>query len=102
MGSGGKAEVGHCVFHEVYARVVELAGPEAEPPAGLPYDYVWLTPSSRPPGYDGCAGLPAELERHFGQLVFKARVPRSVRVAEAPSHGLPVIAYDRSSAGAIW
>jgi chromosome partitioning protein len=42
----------------------------------------------------------AELERHFGQLVFRARVPRSVRVAEAPSHGLPVIAYDRSSAGA--
>ena len=39
---------------------VELAGPEAEPPAGLPYDYLWLTPSSRPPGYDGCAGLPAE------------------------------------------
>src|SRR5207237_2755364 len=42
----------------------------------------------------------AELERHFGQLVFRARVPRSVRVAEAPSHGEPVITYDPRSAGA--
>ena len=41
-----------------------------------------------------------ELERHFGPLLFKTHVPRSVRIAEAPSHGLPVIAYDRSSAGA--
>jgi chromosome partitioning protein len=41
-----------------------------------------------------------ELERHFGHLLFASRVPRSVRVAEAPSHGLPVIAYDRRSAGA--
>jgi chromosome partitioning protein len=42
----------------------------------------------------------AEVRRHFGELVFKTSVPRSVRVAEAPSHGLPVTAYDRSSAGA--
>jgi chromosome partitioning protein len=41
-----------------------------------------------------------EVRRHFGALVFRADVPRSVRVAEAPSHGLPVTAYDRSSAGA--
>ena len=41
-----------------------------------------------------------ELERHFGPLMFKTQVPRSVRIAEAPSHGLPVIAYDRGSAGA--
>ena len=33
-------------------------------------------------------------------LVFDARVPRSVRLAEAPSHGLPIIAYDPRSAGA--
>jgi chromosome partitioning protein len=46
------------------------------------------------------ADVAAELERHFGHLLFKSRVPRSVRVAEAPSHGLPVIAYDRSSPGA--
>ena len=46
------------------------------------------------------ADVEAEVRRHFGKLVFTAAVPRSVRVAEAPSHGLPVIAYDRRSAGA--
>src|SRR5215210_6282459 len=46
------------------------------------------------------ADVGSELERHFGPLLFKTRVPRSVRIAEAPSHGLPVIAYDRGSAGA--
>jgi chromosome partitioning protein len=46
------------------------------------------------------AEVAAELERHLGELVFRTHVPRSVRVAEAPSHGLPVIAYDRRSAGA--
>ena len=40
------------------------------------------------------------MRRHFGDLVFRTSVPRSVRVAEAPSHGLPVTAYDRDSAGA--
>jgi chromosome partitioning protein len=42
----------------------------------------------------------AEVRRHFGSLVFRTSVPRSVRLAEAPSHGLPAIAYDRRSAGA--
>ncbi|MGI8421502.1 MAG: ParA family protein [Gaiellaceae bacterium] len=42
----------------------------------------------------------AEVRKHFGELVFKTAVPRSVRLAEAPSHGLPAIAYDRRSAGA--
>ena len=46
------------------------------------------------------ADVAAELRRHFGRLVFDHSVPRSVRVAEAPSHGLPVIAYDRRSRGA--
>jgi chromosome partitioning protein len=41
-----------------------------------------------------------EVRRHFGALVFKTAVPRSVRLAEAPSHGLPVVAYDRRSSGA--
>ncbi len=41
-----------------------------------------------------------ELRRHFGELVFTTTVPRSVRLAEAPSHGLPAIAYDRRSSGA--
>jgi chromosome partitioning protein len=42
----------------------------------------------------------AEVRKHFGDLVFKNVVPRSVRVAEAPSHGLPVTHYDRRSRGA--
>jgi len=46
------------------------------------------------------ADVEAEVRRHFGKLVFTAAVPRSVRVAEAPSHGLPVIAYARRSVGA--
>ena len=46
------------------------------------------------------AQVDAEVRRHLGELVFKTSVPRSVRLAEAPSHGLPAIAYDRRSAGA--
>jgi chromosome partitioning protein len=46
------------------------------------------------------ADVEAEVRRHFGQLVFAAVVPRSVRVAEAPSHGVPVTHYDRRSRGA--
>ena len=42
----------------------------------------------------------AEVRRHFGPLVFRTSVPRSIRLAEAPSHGLPAIVYDRRSAGA--
>ena len=46
------------------------------------------------------AQVEAEVRKHFGPLVFRTSVPRSVRLAEAPSHGLPAIAYDRRSAGA--
>jgi len=46
------------------------------------------------------ADVAAEVRRHFGELVFDAVVPRNVRLAEAPSHGLPITAYDPGSAGA--
>src|SRR5262249_1863471 len=46
------------------------------------------------------ADVEAEVRRHFGDLVFSAVIPRSVRLAEAPSHGLPVTHYDRRSGGA--
>jgi chromosome partitioning protein len=46
------------------------------------------------------AEVEAELRRHFGHLVFTTTIPRSVRLAEAPSHGVPAIAYDPRSAGA--
>jgi chromosome partitioning protein len=42
----------------------------------------------------------AQIEAHFGDRVFKAVVPRNVRLAEAPSHGMPGIVYDKSSRGA--
>ena len=41
----------------------------------------------------------AEVRRHFGDLVFATVVPRNVRLAEAPSHGLPAIRYDPMCAG---
>ena len=46
------------------------------------------------------ADVAEEVRRHFGDLVFDTVVPRSIRLAEAPSHGLPAIAYDRRSPGA--
>src|SRR5439155_25715411 len=46
------------------------------------------------------ADVAAEVRRHFGELVFDAVVPRSVRLAEAPSHGLPITEYGPQSAGA--
>lgn len=42
----------------------------------------------------------ADVRQHFGDKVFATHIPRNVRVSEAPSHGLPVTAYDPSSAGA--
>jgi len=42
----------------------------------------------------------AQLEAHFGDKVFKTVVPRNVRLAEAPSHGMPGVVYDPTSRGA--
>ena len=42
----------------------------------------------------------AEVKRYFKDKVFRASIPRNVRVAEAPSHGVPVGAYDKFSKGA--
>ena len=41
----------------------------------------------------------ADVRGHFGDLVFGTTIPRNVRIAEAPSHGLPVIIYDNACAG---
>ena len=43
----------------------------------------------------------AQLDTHFSGQVYRTLIPRNVRLAEAPSHGLPVLQYDRSSAGAV-
>ena len=42
-----------------------------------------------------------EVRRHFPGKVLATAIPRNVRLSEAPSHGLPVTAYDRSSKGAV-
>ncbi|MEC9248728.1 MAG: ParA family protein [Pseudomonadota bacterium] len=42
-----------------------------------------------------------QLLEYFGDKVYQTIIPRNVRLAEAPSHGLPVITYDKSSAGAL-
>ena len=42
-----------------------------------------------------------QLIQHFADQVFRTVIPRNVRLAEAPSHGLPAILYDRASRGAV-
>ena len=42
-----------------------------------------------------------EVRKHFPGKVFASVIPRNIRLAEAPSHGIPVTAYDRSSRGAV-
>lgn len=42
-----------------------------------------------------------QLLQHFGDKVYRSIIPRNVRLAEAPSHGLPALRYDKSSAGAV-
>ena len=43
----------------------------------------------------------AQLLEHFGEKVYRTIIPRNVRLAEAPSHGLPIIKYDKASRGAL-
>ena len=42
-----------------------------------------------------------QLARHFGDKLFTSVIPRNVRLAEAPSHGLPVLLYDKASKGTL-
>ena len=41
-----------------------------------------------------------ELDAHFGDIMYRTHIPRNVRLAEAPAHGIPVLAYERWSKGA--
>lgn len=54
--------------------------------------------------YDGrsrlCSEVSAQLLQHFADKVYRTTIPRNVRLAEAPSHGLSVLSYDKSSQGA--
>lgn len=55
--------------------------------------------------YDGRLNLTLqvadEVKKYFGDKVYKNVIPRNVRLSEAPSHGMPVLAYDRYSRGAL-
>jgi chromosome partitioning protein len=43
----------------------------------------------------------AELERHFGERLYRTVIPRNVRLAEAPSHGVPALELEAKSKGAL-
>lgn len=47
-----------------------------------------------------CNQVVSEVRQHFGEAVFETLIPRTTRLAEAPSFGKPIIHYDRYSAGA--
>lgn len=55
--------------------------------------------------YDGRNRLSVEVSeqllQHFGKKVYRTIIPRNVRLAEAPSHGVPVLHYDKHSLGAV-
>jgi chromosome partitioning protein len=42
-----------------------------------------------------------QLLEHFGDKVYRTIIPRNVRLAEAPSHGLPILKYDAGSRGSL-
>lgn len=43
----------------------------------------------------------AQLSLHFGDKLYRTLIPRNVRLAEAPSHGIPALHYDKTSRGAV-
>lgn len=43
----------------------------------------------------------SQLTEYFGEKLYNTSIPRNVRLAEAPSHGLPVLSYDKNSRGAL-
>jgi len=47
-----------------------------------------------------CSDVSKQLMEHFGTLVYRTVIPRNVRLAEAPSHGMPALQYEKNSSGA--
>ena len=43
----------------------------------------------------------AQLRKYFGDAVYRVSIPRNVRLAEAPSHGKPALAYDKNAKGSL-
>jgi chromosome partitioning protein len=54
--------------------------------------------------YDARTNLASQVDSeagaYFGELMFKTKIPRNIKLSEAPSHGVPICLYDRDSAGA--
>ena len=54
--------------------------------------------------YDARTNLASQVEReageYFGELMFASKIPRNIKLSEAPSHGLPICLYDKDSTGA--
>ena len=48
-----------------------------------------------------CSQVESEARRYFDDKVYKSVIPRNVRISEAPSHGMPVIKYDRTCSGTL-
>jgi chromosome partitioning protein len=81
----------------VMVRIVEQLRQSGANP-GLEIDGIVMTM------YDGRTNLAQQVVQqvvqHFGDKVFETMIPRSIRLSEAPSHGKPVILYDRHCTGA--
>ena len=67
--------------------------------SGLDIDGVLLTMVDKRSGLT--EQVTNEILKYFGKKVFKTKIPRNVRLAEAPSHGLPIVKYDPKCAGAL-
>ena len=78
-------------------RVIELVRAHLNPTLGIHGVVVTM--------FDGRTNLARqvvdEVERHFPNLVFATRIPRNIRVSEAPSYGAPITEFDSRSAGAL-
>ncbi|MCS7005681.1 MAG: AAA family ATPase [Cytophagales bacterium] len=48
-----------------------------------------------------CNEVVAQVNEHFKEMTFKSIIPRNTKISESPSHGLPVIAHDATSKGAV-
>ncbi|MGQ3889623.1 ParA family protein [Legionella sp. CNM-1927-20] len=47
-----------------------------------------------------CSDVSKQLIQHFGDKIYRTVIPRNIRLAEAPSHGMPAMQYDKASSGA--
>ena len=108
MGSGiDKRTLGKSVYHLLVglctvaeARVHSETGKYDVIPANRDLSIIGLLRVMFDPRVTLQQQVSAQLEAHFGDKVFKAVVPRNVRLAEAPSHGIPGVVFDRSAKGA--